>query len=325
MKKWIKRIVVALPVVIVLLLVVVGFLFARSVEYFQPVTFKDVYETKKDYYDEHYGLYGKKNPADYGFSDYETVEYVSEKDNIKLHAWHVRAKEKNTDRCILLVHGRGANKLRTMKYLAPFKEGGITDSYSVFIPDFRNSGMSGPGKTIMGPKFADDGYYTLKLLKEKYGYKKFIIYSFSMGAMATAVMVNKEEIKNLGIVIEKIIFDSPVADVKEQLRFSAVEKKGIPAPLFELGFFILDLKNSEDIAGLRLSELMKDINIPVHIFQAENDPTTNYRVFSEQRKLLESNKNFSFTVYPVGDHVKLYQNKANQADYVKTLNSFIKK
>jgi len=324
----IKKAVKVISAIILVLAVLTGaftLYYINSIENFKQLTFNEVLKERKIYFAEHFGIGEKKDPSDYGYPDYKIIEYLSEKDKIRLHAWYVAPVKKDSNKCILLIHGRGANKLRTMKYLVLFKETGIDREYGVFIPDFRNSGLSDSGKTLMGDKFAEDAYFTMKYLKTKYGYDNFIVYGFSMGAMAAAVLNSNPELPKLGISIEKIIMDSPLADVEANMYFNATEVIGLPGFLARLGFYFGDLKHNGKLSAMKLSKLIKDIKKPVLILQAENDPKTPAKILKKEMVLLKDNGNIEFKFFKTGEHVKIYQNVNNRAEYIKKVADFIKK
>ena len=97
-----------------------------------------------------------------------------------------------------------------------------------------------------------------------------------MGAMSTAVMLNsKQMMDNLakeGIVIDRIIFDSPLSNVHQTLYFNGTQKMHMPGFLVSMGISFFDCKIDGYLSKMRLSVLYKNISIPTLILQAKDDP-----------------------------------------------------
>ncbi|MDA0194329.1 MAG: hypothetical protein O2887_04580 [Bacteroidetes bacterium] len=194
---------------------------------FEPYSFERVFDD--DTMKVNYGIYEMRDPGDYGFS-YEDISYYSYPDSIQLSGWFVPTNSKVHD-CIVLIHGRTSNRLKTMKYLELFRNGGLDTLYNIFIPDLRNSGKSQNAVTSMGYEFAEDISSSLLWLNKNKKQDSFILYSFSMGSMAVAVMLNRDDLtdqlRNNEISISKIILDSPLSNVEKTLRLGSA-RLGLP-------------------------------------------------------------------------------------------------
>jgi pimeloyl-ACP methyl ester carboxylesterase len=73
------------------------------------------------------------------------------------------------------------------------KKSKLDAKYSMMIPDMRNSGNSQKAGVSMGYFFAEDIYSTMLFINKTFGIKKFTLYSFSLGAMGTMVLLDRQE------------------------------------------------------------------------------------------------------------------------------------
>jgi len=282
MAKTLKIIAILILVAIVAIYVLLPSLILGKITDYEPFSFDFVLSNPKMVED--YGIVGKRAPADYNFKS-EDVKFNSH-DGTKLEGWYIRAS-KPSDRCIIFVHGRTSNRLKTMKYLSLVDSLDLDTFYNVFIPDLRNSGTSESGSTYMGYRFGEDLTAGIQQLDTSFGQKNFILYGFSMGAMAICNAISRPDLKARyaeDIRFEKIILDSPLANVKETLRMSA---GSVPAAEH---FFdrIFDLYSNE-INGfgdsMKLSSLL-DPTIPTLILQSADDKTTEISILEQELKQL---------------------------------------
>lgn len=301
-----------------------GWLLLSKIESFQKVTHEEVLSQKSRR--DHYGIGQNRNPADYGFNNFMTLKYRSTLDQTKLEAWFVPSPNKKTNRALVLVHGMGANKLRTTKYLRLIRDHNLHQKYAIMIPDMRNSGHSQSAKVAMGYKFAEDLHASLIVASKKFSIQKFTIFAFSMGAMATQILLNRpelyEDIKAKGLRIEKIIFDSPLVNAKESLLFLG-RKKGFPAFVLKYGFWVFNQKMNGFAEKMRLHILYKDQKIPLLILQAKDDPKGFYPALIDEMKHLD-NKSVQVKYFPTGAHVKIYQHPKMKTAYEQTVVPFLR-
>jgi alpha-beta hydrolase superfamily lysophospholipase len=326
MKKILLRIFSILIVAVTALLIALMIYGTRKLTNFEKVTFNKILVTEHDHFSKHYGIGNARNPADYGYPDFTEHTYLSEQDGVKLHAWHVPAKNES-NRCIVLLHGRGANKLRTMKYLSLVKELGMDRDYSVLIPDLRNSGMSESARSSLGYDFAEDIFSTLKYGKKTFGTDSYILYGFSMGAMGIQLMLYRDDLKEAmgkeGMSIEKIIFDSPVTN-NDRLVMERTEKRNMPAIVGHIGLAGFDIKSCFFLPRMRLCTLYKDIDIPLLILQAKDDPTCTLKTLQGELECLDGkNKSIQVKLFRTGNHVRIYQNEEMRAEYIQTVRQFL--
>ncbi len=287
---------------------------------YDPYTFEMV--LSNDTMRQDFAIPNQNKPEDYGFKS-EEVDYKS-LDGTNLNGWYVRAN-KSTSHCLVLIHGRTSNRLKTMKYLTLVDSLQLDTCYNVFIPDLRNSGKSEPAKTYMGYKFGEDVTASLLMLHQKYQQDTFFLYGFSMGAMAIANAVGRPELSEKeqaeGIMVEKIILDSPLANVKKTLHEQANEVP-IAKPFFNKVFS----KYSDEIHGfgeqMKLSELL-DANIPTLILQSEDDKTTLPKILKEEVKEMPQFNRLKVVYFHGPDHVRTFQDPTTKVAYIDAVRGFV--
>jgi hypothetical protein len=261
---------------------------------FEPHTLESVYNNE-DLIKEHYYIEGKKTPADYGFENYEEIQYSSVYDTaIQLTGWMVHSAASDTAPCVILSHGRTSNRLKPMKFLELFQSMGLDTTYNFFIPDFRNSGNSSPARTAFGNKFAEDLTATCLMLNNRFQTKDLTLYAFSMGAMAAGVMVWRDDLRTKlekeNIIINKMIFDSSLSNMK-----AILEKKGkemsLPNSILNGAFEkmaqeITDDKGNSVFDKMHFSELLKDVETPILFLHNEADNPTPFEILQAELKAL---------------------------------------
>ncbi len=323
-KTIIKRALLASILVLISLAFAIAVIMIGKIETFQKVTHQDILSDKKRI--AHYGLGTNKNPSDFGFSQYTTVSYESTLDKTKLEAWYIPPKVNSSKHALVLVHGMGANRLRTVKYLQLIRENQLDKIYSIMIPDMRNSGNSQESRVSMGYKFAEDLHATLIFLRKKYHIQNITIYAFSMGAMATQILLHREklyqDLKSRGLSIDKIIFDSPLVNVEDSLHFAG-KQKNIPSLLIDYAFWIYNIKTAGFAQKMRLHYLYQKQKIPLLILQAKNDTKGFYPILVNEMKQLK-NDAVRVLYFPTGHHVKIYQNPKTRLSYSNAVSDFLK-
>jgi hypothetical protein len=292
----------------------------RMITDYEPITFEAV--TNNPGMRAEFGIFDCTSPSDYGFVA-EDVDYNS-LDGVALNGWYIRAK-RSSGRCLVLVHGRTSNRLKTMKYLALADSFDLDNDYNIFIPDLRNSGKSAPSKTLMGYKFGEDVTATLTMLSDRLDQDTLFLYGFSMGAIAICNALGrpdlKEQLAQKGIVIERIIFDSPLANVKETLRDQASD-----VPLAGL-YFDKIFKMYDDQAygfgeNMRMSKLLPN-NVPVLILQSKNDHTTKNEFLSMELAEMQDHKKVGVIYFEGPDHVRIFQDNRTRVRYLNAVKDFL--
>lgn len=271
-----------------------------------------------------YGIGENRNPEDYGFPAFLEIDYKTLTDGLNLNGWFIPADREGITQTLIINHGRTSNRLKTMKYLELIKSQGLDSLYNIFIPDLRNSGRSEEAKTALGYEFAEDIVGTMKMLKEDYSQNEFVLWGFSMGAMASAVAVNRPDLvqfqEDNGIKVKKLILDSPLSNIKETSRLEGA-KMGIPNFIFNIAWGSFDKKIDHWGDKMKFSYLLSNNKIPTLILYSDGDKTTPSNVLEEE---IEG----EFNVYPVlfkdCDHVQIYTRPEYKDRYTSRVNTFLR-
>ncbi len=318
-----KKVLYGILVVILLALTLVYFYLPQFVYQkitdFEPFTFERVLEDSTWLAEYELGNYQK--PEDYGYYNTEEVSFYSAIDSLVLSGWFIKSSKK-TDSTIFLIHGRTSNRLKTMKYLGLLKEKGIDTLYNVFLADMRNSGKSTTARTFMGYSFAQDIAGGLAYLKNTKKQEHFILYSFSMGAMASYTFLDRRELQSDNYDIQKIITDSPLTNV-EQLLMDNASKLKLPEFVYENTLELFNEEIDNYASKLKLSELMKGHDIPMLIIQSNHDLTTSAEQTKKEVEKLNSPLVKTWFM-DSASHVKIYTNPKYSSEYVSRVNDFIR-
>lgn len=286
---------------------------------YEPYTFERVLEDEA--MAEDYGIGSAKDPGDYGFTDFSEVSFKSYLDGLLLSSWYI-SSAKQSKKTVLLLHGRTSNRLKAMKYLEIFKASGLDTLYNFFIPDLRNSGRSSTAPTYMGYKFAEDIRGALHYLKNAQDQDSFVLYGFSMGAMAISVVLDREDLTSDQVIIEKVILDSPLANSKENLRGRSKDM-GVPNFLFESVY----RKFSGEIEGygeqLNFRKTLKYAQMPVFIVQSNDDLATPADQTRAELSFLEDKDNIRAWFVDGPDHVDIYRYPDLSKAYADSIVSFL--
>ena len=321
MNKWVKRFLIIDFVIFALLAGLVMY-FLKSMQSYKPRTYEQVFQNKDLL--AHYGIGTKRNPGDYGYK-YQNVVFRNNKDNLQLHAWYIPAKNVKSRKVIFLIHGRQACRLKPMKYLALFKKYGFDKDYNIFLPDFRNSGISPEAKTAMGYKFAEDIMNGMLFLHKRYKTKEFVFYSFSMGSMASMIFLNRDDLQRKiaakGLKVTKLIMDSPLANVKQTV-YNKASSDGIPSVLVDLGFVFFNFVVDGMADRMKYSSLMTNVKIPVLVLQGGKDNYTPIKIFRQEIQAVKL-PNIKVKTFPEAKHVVLWINKKYTAQYEKVVSDFL--
>jgi alpha-beta hydrolase superfamily lysophospholipase len=177
----------------------------------------------------------------------------------------------------------------------------------------------------MGYKFGEDVTATLTMLSDRLDQDTLFLYGFSMGAIAICNALGrpdlKEQLAQKGIVIERIIFDSPLANVKETLRDQASD-----VPLAGL-YFDKIFKMYDDQAygfgeNMRMSKLLPN-NVPVLILQSKNDHTTKNEFLSMELAEMQDHKKVGVIYFEGPDHVRIFQDNRTRVRYLNAVKDFL--
>lgn len=320
MRKYIVWIAAIAAILIVIVWISIPFLGVKMITNYPPYTFEKVLSDSS--LRAEYGIGHRSSPEDYGFQAVELNFYSL--DSTRLNGWYIPAKN-TTHHCLVFVHGRTSNRLKTMKYLALVDSFDLDEQYSIFIPDLRNSGKSHPAKTYMGYKFAEDVTAAMQFMQSSFQQDTFMLYGFSMGAMAILNTEGRSDLQDIihqhHITIERVLLDSPLSNVKATL-FHSVSDTGV------LRHFFDDIYNkySDRIGGhgenMKLSALY-DANIPMLILQSHDDHTCPADVLNQEITNIPSGNKPDIVYFEGPGHVKLFQNRRTRAKYLAAVKDFL--
>lgn len=261
---------------------------------FEPHTLERVYNDTS-LIKEHYYIEGKRTPADYGFQNYEEIQYTSVYDTaIHLTGWMVHSAASDTAPCVVLCHGRTSNRLKPMKFLELFQSMGLDTVYNFFIPDFRNSGNSTSARTAFGNKFAEDLTATCLMLNNRFQANDLTLYAFSMGAMASGIMVWRDDLRTKlekeNILIHKMIFDSSLSNIKGILTKKGKEMS-LPNAVLNGAFEkmakeITDHEGNSVFDKMHFSEVLKNVKTPILFLHNEADKATPFELLQAELNAL---------------------------------------
>ncbi len=153
----------------------------------------------------------KKNPKDYGL-DFEEIEFLSRKDQVKLSGWWIPTASKQSNKTVITAHGymneramEGIGGLQLAKVLS-------LHGYNVLMFDFRNAGKSKGKTTGFGYFEKYDLLAAIDYAIQQKRQKKIALLGWSMGA-ATALIAGCEH-----PAVSVIIADSPFSDLEPFLK-----------------------------------------------------------------------------------------------------------
>jgi pimeloyl-ACP methyl ester carboxylesterase len=295
--------------------------FVRQVRHFEPVTHQDPFTDPQQI--QEYGLGGRRTPADYGFARFDTVAYSSQPDDLTLSAWWMPAEQPDARAAVLFLHGRNANRLKPMKYLPLVRAAGLAGTHHVLLPDLRNSGTSDPSATAMGWEFAEDAVSSIEFLADQ-GVERVTVYAFSMGALAFALVYERPELRErlvaTGVTVERVVFDSPLADVAGVLR-GVAERDGIPAPLLASALAAFDATIGGNLDRLTIAPFVADPPAPMLMLQGTSDEITLYPLF---RRVADGPApGVQVETFEGAWHVKILTDPAHEARYRRVVTRFL--
>ncbi|RRD39781.1 alpha/beta fold hydrolase [Leptotrichia sp. OH3620_COT-345] len=290
--------------------------FLNQIEKYPRITLDEVYNNKK--LRQKYSIEEKVNPMDYGFN-YKEIAYKSGK--IQLYGWLI--DNKDADKTVIISHGRGVNRLAALQYLQIFKDTELSDEYSFFIPDLRNSGKSDEAKTRMGYCFGQDIYHTMEMLNEKFRKNNFVLYGFSQGGMGSAIAAKifSNELRKKGIKVDKLILDSSISNVRKRVKQDAAKRK-VPKFIVSVVIRVFNLRVGNKLDKLRFSYLLR--RIPTLIIQTKSDKATTYGMLMEEYNDIAQYKNVYLKVFEKGSHTRIYAEPEYKEGYTEVVGNFLK-
>ena len=148
-----------------------------------------------------------------------------------------------------------------------------------------------------------------------------------MGAMAILNVTAREDLTQLysdkSIVIEKIILDSPIVNVKKTLKI-VTKDSHVPGFVFNKVFKLYGKEINDFGEKMKLSALL-DPQIPTLIMQSEDDETTHVHILKKELSSLGQFDKLEIVYFKGPGHVKMYQDENTNSKYINSVRSFILK
>lgn len=262
-----------------------------------------------------------KNPSNYGVKNYENVSFRSNKNDITLSGWILKApKSKKT---IIICHGYSDNRIyqysshKIVVNCVEYAKFLINLGYNVLLFDFRGHGEeAGLAPTTLGYNEQQDLLGAIKYVKHKGIGQQIGLIGFSMGA--ATVLSSLDKTKDVNFVIA----DSPFSDLKGYLEDNMTNWTGLPKypfmPLVLLNFKILDGVNYNEVSP---KNSVKSANIPVMLIHGLKDTTIPENESLIIKKNLK-NPHCRLELFKNAIHIGSYYSEPSR--YKKVVSDFIK-
>ena len=159
-------------------------------------------------------------PAQLGVDFENTVVHTDVGD---MPAWFVPQKHGEADAIAILIHGHGGQRAQALRMLPALMQTGVAS----LLVTFRNAYGAprvGKGYLSLGDQEADDVLAALHWAKAR-GYKRAVLYGFSMGGNIALCALQRTERHPLPVVA--VILDSPALDWRD-VMFSQGQRYGLP-------------------------------------------------------------------------------------------------
>lgn len=262
-----------------------------------------------------------KNPSDYGVKNYENVNFRSNKNDITLSGWVLKApKSKKT---IIICHGYSDNRIyqysahKVVVNCVEYAKFLINLGYNVMLFDFRGHGKDADlASTTIGYNEQQDLLGAIKFAKHDGIGQQIGLIGFSMGAATVLSSLNKTK------DVDFAIADSPFSDLKEYLENNMTSWTGLPKypfmPLVLLNFQVLD--------GVKYNETspknsVKATKIPIMLIHGLKDTTIPENESLIIKKNLK-NPHSRLELFKNAIHIGSYYSEPNR--YKKVVTEFIK-
>jgi hypothetical protein len=321
------KIIVSIFIVAVFSVLVLGGLYGlNSANYYDKLTMDEALQNREML--ENFGCLDKTTPTAYGFENYEDIKFISPLNKkITLSGWYIRTgktESKEGRKLLLITEGRWVNRLKAIKYLELIKNTGLDELYDIYIGDMRNAGDSSEGNTGMGYNIAEDIAASLIYLNQSYGNNSFAIWGFSQSGMAAAILSDRKDLQNKlatnGVVIEKMILDSPISNTLKMLKKEA-EVKHIPQIFIYMTYCFMHFDYDFYAGRMHLGKILEAVPYPFLILQSKQDQLTLYSFFEEESKTFSSE--ISVKLFDSGAHVSSYLVSENKQVYEDRIKNFL--
>jgi fermentation-respiration switch protein FrsA (DUF1100 family) len=238
-------------------------------------------------------------PAASVAATYEDVSFKSI-DGLTLKGWWFPVP--SADRAVVVVHGRGANRIKSEFNPQKIAQFLLANRYSVLLFDLRGHGESEGVRYSLGQYEPRDVVAAIDFAQRKAGVdrKRVAIIGESMGG-GSAIMTVKADPS-----IGPVITDSSFADGGTVVGEVAPSYTGLPG-WFTPGIVLMArLFFDLDLSVIKPAEVVRDHPERAWLFiQCEND-TTVYRHHGVELKAASANPQTELWLVPDCDHVKAF-------------------
>lgn len=310
MLKVLKKILIAILIIIILL--TIGFSIFMGREVFKGFTnIMPAEETIKNAktYQKYFDAFAKDKVV-------EQLNIPSSKYDHQIPALFI--KKPGNKNIAVLVHGLGGTKTSIPHIMSIFLDLG----YDVIAIDQRNSGDNKAPYNTFGVLESFDVLDAVKTAKTKIDDDgKIALWGESYGGATAAIAAGRDDSD-----IDYLILESPVSDSNELLdpELKKIEKsQGIPFSYMKwTGNFYTKFKLHFTFSDINACAWIKDVSVPVLITNSDTDKVTKphmaedlYNAVSHNRKKLFTAKGFEHTEFP----------KKEEEEYKNLINEFLEK
>ena len=192
-----------------------------------------------------------------------TDEYITSKDNLKLHAYVVKQSE-NTNKWAIVVHGYGGEgKLMSSKAMSFYNMG-----YNVLIPDLRGHGKSEGDYIGMGWDDRFDIISWINHIIKSDSNAEIVLHGTSMGA-ATVLMTSGE---NLPSNVKAIVSDCAYTSAWDIFNYELKTYLNIGSfPIMNFSNLVTRVKAGYSLKGASAIEQVKKTKIPILYIHGDSD------------------------------------------------------
>ena len=247
---------------------------------------------------EHYVFCGEPSSQNINF---EEVSFTSE-DGLTLPGWYMAVT--NSNKAVLLVHGRGANRTEGMRYAKSL----INAGYNVLAFDMRHPRQDPKIISSMGFHEKKDITAALNFLEKEKKIQHIGLMGFSMGAAAGIIVMAKDLRVKVGV------FSGGYANVMDVLAEQVKKKFGLPRyPLMPIAEKIFEWRGDLDTNQINPESYISQISPrPVYIMHGTADKTVD---FSHGERLFDAAQQpKKFWQAEGGGHTRLWQHNKDKAE-----------
>ncbi|MBL4910573.1 MAG: alpha/beta fold hydrolase [Alteromonadaceae bacterium] len=247
---------------------------------------------------EHYVFCGDPSTQNIKF---ENVTFTSS-DGLTLPGWYMPSPGSN--KAILLVHGRGADRTEGMRYAKPL----IAAGYNVLAFDMRHPRQNPNIISTMGFYEQKDVTAALNFLDKEKNIKDIGLMGFSMGAATGIIVMAKDQRVKVGV------FSGGYANAMDVLAEQAKKLYGLPRyPLMPIVEKFFEWRGNLDADKINPEDYIGKISPrPVYIMHGTADQTVD---FSHGQRLYKAAKEpKQFWQAQGGRHTRLWQLDKKKAE-----------